>query len=131
MKAVKALAVLALLLGNLGFVSAWPTNGPTLDDPMNVHQKLTYKAIEAVYADNPGLGAILMQYKDQLLYGAYDEDWRGGNITFNGKVYTLQSQYHFLDPMDHAELITVDLFGDGKSSAADMAQQLYDQAVQL
>ncbi|WP_367884387.1 hypothetical protein [Thermococcus sp. JCM 11816] len=54
MKAVKVLAVLALLLGNLGFVSAWPTNGPTLDDPMNVHQKLTYKAIEAVYADNPG-----------------------------------------------------------------------------
>lgn len=131
MKAVKALVVLALLLGSLSFASAWPTDGPTLDDQMNVHQKLTYKAIEVVYADNPGLGAILMQYKDQLLYGAYDEDWRGGSIKFNGKIYTLQSQYHFLDPMDHAELMTVDLFGDGESSAADMTQQLYDQAVQL
>lgn len=131
MKGVKALALLLLVLGGTGFAFAWPTDSPALDNPMNVHQRLTYKAIEAVYADNPTLGTILMQYKDQLLYGAYDEDWRGGSIEFGGKVYTLQSQYHFHDPMDHAELVTVDIFGDRKSSAADMAQQLYNQAVQL
>ncbi|ACJ15697.1 hypothetical protein TON_0212 [Thermococcus onnurineus NA1] len=126
--------LLAIFLGFLvlsGLVSAWPTDGPTLDNPMNVHQKLTYKAIEAVYQDNPELGQILMQYKDQLLYGAYDEDWTGGSIEIDGKVYTIQSQYHFLDPMDHAELFTVNLLGDPDTSAADMAQRLYDTAVQL
>ncbi|WP_048149052.1 phospholipase C/P1 nuclease family protein [Palaeococcus ferrophilus] len=131
MKRFKALLLLLLVLGGMGFAGAWPTNGPTLEDPMNVHQRLTYKAIEAVYADNPTLGNILMQYQDRLLYGAYDEDWRGGSIDFNGKTYTLQSQYHFHDPMDHAELITVDLLGDRKSSGADMAQELYEKAVQL
>ncbi|WP_297457877.1 phospholipase [Thermococcus sp.] len=128
---VRALALLVLVLGGLGFASAWPTDGPDLQNPMNVHQRLTYKAIEAVYQDNPRLGAILMQYQDRLLYGAYDEDWRGGSIEFKGKTYTLQSQYHFHDPMDHSELITVDIFGDRDSSGADMAQQLYEKAVQL
>ncbi|AEK72687.1 Phospholipase C/P1 nuclease family protein, putative [Thermococcus sp. 4557] len=131
MKRAGAIVLVLIVLSGLGFVSAWPTDGPTLDNPMNVHQKLTYKAIQAVYKDNSQLGSILMQYQDKLLYGAYDEDWRGGSIEFKGKTYTLQSQYHFLDPMDHSELITVDLFGDRDSSGADMAQKLYEQAVQL
>ena len=127
----KVLSLIIALLAVSGLVSAWPTNGPTMDDPMNVHQRLTYKAIEAVYQDNPALGSILMQYKDQLLYGAYDEDWTGGSIDIGGKTYTIQSQYHFLDPMDHAELFTVALLGDPDTSAADMAQRLYEKAVQL
>lgn len=98
---------------------------------MNVYQKLIYKVIEVVYVDNLGFGVIFMQYKDQFFYGVYDEDWCGGNIMFNGKVYIFQSQYYFLDFMDYVELIIVDFFGDGKFFVVDMVQQFYDQVVQF
>ncbi|WP_297534741.1 phospholipase [Thermococcus sp.] len=130
-KAALLVVVVASLMLFSTYAAAWPTNGPSLDDKMNVHQRLTYMAIKAVYQDDPKLGEILMKYEYQLLYGAYYEDYLGGTITIGGKTYTLESQFHFIDPMDHAGLFVTDIATGHDVSAADKAQELYEKAVQL